>query len=428
MNVSNPTLYPAESADVKHFISGQQKRNDHFLHAAVRLNGETDVALLKKSLTALFPAIPFLTCRFQADRNKAQWIAAGWTADDIVKLVETDNRERALENHLTIKLDELTGPQVRITVIRDSGCDTLTFVFNHMICDGGGFRDFLYLFSRSYNYFADHPAAGQLPFSLPDPEKRGMNQVFDAMNRQQMNEIQSAALHSYAQTDKDHLPLSGDAARPFIIHHKVDRNRFKWVKDYARQHGATINDALFAVYVCALSEVLPVETIVLDCPVNARAYLPEGTVPGICNLTSNYICAVPRLAEPNFDTALKQVKQVMDKEKVSLAPLKVYWELDDAYHRLPLEEAVKAFPKIYRIPVNGMTNIGIIDPGQLNFGRCFPVDAFISGSIKYAPYFQVAITTFNGEMTFSTNFHGTEKDHDWLDRFVDRMIGFLPEP
>jgi NRPS condensation-like uncharacterized protein len=428
MNVSNPGAYPAESADVKHFISGQQKRNDHFLHAAVRLDGESDIDLLIKALTALFPAVPLLTCRFQTDRNKAEWIDAGWTAEDMIHLVKTDNREQTLQEHLVIKLDALKGPQAQITVIRESGKDTLAFVFNHMICDGGGFRDFLYLFSRSYTYFANHPAARELPYSLPDPGKRGINQIFDAMDSRQMEEIWHAARHSYAQTDKDHLPLTGDAHRPFIIHHKVDRNRFQWVKDYAKKRGATINDALFAAYVCALSEVLPVETVVLDCPVNARAYLPEGAVPGICNLTSNYICAVPRLEKPSFDEALRQVKLVMDKEKESLAPLNVYWELEEVYQKQPLEEAVKAFPKIYRIPINGMTNIGVLDPDQLNFGPCQAIDAFISGSIKYAPYFQVAVTTFNGEMTFSTNFHGTDRDHVWLDHFVDRMIGFFPSP
>jgi Uncharacterized protein containing a NRPS condensation (elongation) domain len=426
MSVSNPTIYPAESADVKHFISGQQKRNDHFLHAAVRLNGKSDIDLLKRALTALFPAVPLLTCRFQADENRAEWISGEWTAEDMIRLVETEDREQALQDHLVIQLDEQAGPQARITVIREPGCDTIAFVFNHMICDGGGFRDFLYLLSRSYSYFETHPSADRLPFPLPDPEKRGMDQVFNGMSPQQVDEIRKAELHSYAQTEKDHLPLTGDAEKPFIIHHKVDRKQFQFIKSYARKQGATINDALFAVYICALSEVLPVETIVLDCPVNARAYLPKGYLPGICNLTSNYICAVPKLADPSFDEALKRVKQVMDREKVSLAPLKVYWELDEVYKKRPLAEAVQEFPKIYRIPINGMTNIGILDPDQLNYGDCQAVDAFISGSIKYAPYFQVAVTTFNGEITFSTNFHGTEQDHLWLEQFVDRMIHFFP--
>lgn len=425
MSVRNPTIYPAESADVKHFISGQQKRNDHFLHAAVRLNGMSDINLLKRALTALFPAVPLLTCQFQADDNHAEWIAGDWTAEDMIRFVETEDREQALQDNLVIKLNEQTGPQALITIIRESGCDTIAFVFNHMICDGGGFRDFLYLLSQSYSYFANHPSSDRLPYALPDPEKRGIDQIFNGMSKHQLDEIKKADLHSYVQTDKDHLPLTGDAAKPFIIHHKVDGKRFKFIKSYAREQGATINDALFAAYICALSEVLLVETIVLDCPVNARTYLPKNYIPGICNLTSNYICAIPKLTDPTFDEALKQVKQVMDQEKVSLAPLKVYWELDEVYKKRPLAEAVQEFPKIYRIPINGMTNIGILDPDQLSFGSQ-AIDAFISGSIKYAPYFQIAVTTFNGEMTFSTNFHGTEKDHVWLDQFVDRMIHFFP--
>ncbi|MBA5745425.1 module of peptide synthetase, partial [Escherichia coli] len=40
---------------------------------------------------------------------------------------------------------------------------------------------------------------------------------------------------------------------------------------------------------------------------------------------------------------------------------------------------------------------------------------------KYAPLFQVAATTFRGELTLSTNLHGTTRDHDWQKHFLDQL-------
>lgn len=426
--IGQQKIFPAESADIKHFVSGQKRRNDHYLHASIHYEGHVDIGLLKKAVTATFQAVPLLSCRFEENTQKADWIEAGWTAEDMIKVVYTDDRNQTIHDHLVIKLDEKTGPQIRITVIRDEQSDTLAIVLNHMVCDGGGFRDYLYLLSKCYSFFEGHPGVDKLPFEMPSPENRSIHQVFDHMTGQQMQEILNATLHSFPQSDLDHLPLTGNEDNPFIITHRVSAERFNTIKNYAKERGATINDALFAAYICALSDALKGERIVLDCPVNIRAFLPKDYLPGICNLTSNIICAVPRKSGITFDESLSLVKRVMDEQKGSLEPLKVYWELEKAYETLPLEEAKKKFPEIYRIPLNGLTNIGILDKESLKLGKLDPIDAYISGSVKYKPYFQIAVTTFCKAMTFSTNFHGTQSDYEWLDQFVHRMISYFPEP
>lgn len=417
--------YPAESADIKHFISGEKKRNDHYLHAVIRFDRTVDVDLLRNAVQATFRAVPLLTCRFVESGEKAFWEEAGWTAREMVSLIESTDREKDVQAHLVIKPDEKAGPQLRITVVREKNADTLAFIMNHMICDGGGMKDYLYLLSQCYSVLAaglDHP----MP-DMPDPELRSINQVFSGMSREQKDRIRQAQLSPYVQSERDHLPLTGDEHHPFVITHQVPAEQFDSIKDYAKRRGATVNDALFAAYVCALSDALSTDLIVLDCPVNSRAYLPKDYRPGICNLTSNIICAVPSHAGESFDEALASVKKVMDRQKGSLEPFKVYWDLEEVYRTLPLPEAKKRFPKIYSIPFNGMTNIGIIDDRILSFKGLHVRDAFISGSIKYAPYFQIAVTTFRKAMTFSTNFHGTEADREWLDRFVKRMIGYFPK-
>ncbi|MCQ2010131.1 MAG: condensation domain-containing protein [Sporolactobacillus sp.] len=417
--------YSAESADIKHFVSGEKKKNDHYLHAVIHFDGMIDENVLIQAIQATLSSLPLLSCRYVEQNDKAYWEETGWKAQTMVHVEETDDRESAIQKNLTVKLNEKKGPQLRISVIRKNKKDSLAIVLNHMICDGGGFKEYLYLLSSCYSRIASGESLLDDPY-LPDPTARSIYQIFDTMNDQQLDQIKNAQLTNYVQSEKDHLPLSGDENQPFIITHETNAARFDSIKNDAKSKGATINDALFAAYVCALSDVVRADPIVLDCPVNLRAYLPPETHPGFCNLTSNITCVVPSHVGTTFEEALLSVKKAMDAEKSSLEPLRVYWDLEEAYQTHSLSEAKRIFPSIYSIPVNGMTNIGIIDENKLAFAGLVIRDVFISGSIKYAPYFQIAVTTFRKKMTFCTNFHGTDQDRTFLERFVNRMIEFLP--
>jgi NRPS condensation-like uncharacterized protein len=422
-----PNSYPAESADIKHFLSGEQKRNDHVLHAVIRYDGLLAIDLLKQAVAMTLRAVPLLTCRFVINRQRAFWQQTDDTVDEIVRFVETEQREEAVRKNLVIKPDATRGPQMRLSVIRCDGIDTLVIVLNHMICDGGGFRDYLYLLASCYSALASRRKTGDpAVVVLPDPSRRSIDQVFNQLNPEQLKRVKMAAIESAPQSEKDALPLVGDDRCPFILTHDVAADRFDTIRRYAKSRGATINDALFAAYVLALSEVLSTETIALDCPVNLRAYLPKHYLPGICNLTANILCTLPNRSGASYDDVLLEVSRIMNRQKQNVEPLKVYWELEHIYRTLPLAEAVKKFPRIYRIPLNGLTNIGILDDDKLKCGNRVAEDAFISGSIKYKPYFQIAVTTFRKKMTFCTNFHGNEKDRRFLDRLVKRMIDFLP--
>ncbi|SFF96239.1 hypothetical protein [Sporolactobacillus nakayamae] len=417
-------IYAAESADIKHFVSGEKKKNDHYLHAVIRFDGLIDEKMLAQAIQETLPVLPLLECRYVENGDKAYWEEAGWNGQDMVLVVETDDVEDSIQKNLTIKLNEKIGPQLRIAIVRNNDQDSLAIILNHMICDGGGFKDYLYLLSACYTRLAERkPTAEAL---ITDPHVRSIHQVFDTMNAEQLEQIKHAKLTNYKQSKIDHLPLAGDENNPFIITHEVKASQFDCIKNYAKSKGATVNDALFAAYVCALSEVVNSNPIVLDCPVNLRAYLPVGSQPGFCNLTSNITCAVPSHVGESYDEALMSVRQVMEVEKGSLEPLRVYWDLEEAYQNHTLAGAKEIFPTIYSIPVNGMTNIGIVDEQKLSFAGLVIRDVFISGSIKYAPYFQIAVTTFRKKMTFCTNFHGTKEDHHFLDAFVNQIISKLP--
>jgi NRPS condensation-like uncharacterized protein len=77
-------------------------------------------------------------------------------------------------------------------------------------------------------------------------------------------------------------------------------------------------------------------------------------------------------------------------------------------------------------PPIAMTNIGVIDKSRLIFDNIEITGAFMTGSIKYKPYFQLALTTFDDEVTFSINFHGTQQDKQRIQSFLLKLDKELP--
>lgn len=46
----------------------------------------------------------------------------------------------------------------------------------------------------------------------------------------------------------------------------------------------------------------------------------------------------------------------------------------------------------------------------------------MTGSIKYAPYFQLDISTFDDQATLSVNLYGTQSDRNKVSRFLDDIV------
>lgn len=73
-----------------------------------------------------------------------------------------------------------------------------------------------------------------------------------------------------------------------------------------------------------------------------------------------------------------------------------------------------------------MTNVGILDPGAMAFGNLRPNDAFLCGSIKYKPYLQLAMSSYDGQLTLSANLYGSAVDRDRICSFLDEIEAELP--
>lgn len=413
--------YKAETWDIMQFMFG--KFNDHQLHCVIEFDNHIDENCLKKAVYMSTWVFPLVTCRFVEKHSPPYWESCNFTTDDFVKIVETENVHEEIEKCIVQKTYTFKGPQLKINIIRSNTYDCLCIIINHMLCDAAGFKDYLYIVSSIYSNLKSNPAYTP-NFQI---SSRSVKQVLDNFGDLDKVKIFFSSSQLSKYKGDVYFTLEGDNNSSFIVIHKITENRFKFIKKYAEETKTTINDIVLAAYIRALHKELHCSHIALPCPVDLRRYIPERKAEGICNLTSNMVCDIGKDIGKDYKETLLKVKKSMEHEKKSFSCLKGPMMLEIIFSILPYKFAKSLVSKTFHNPPIAMTNIGIIDEKRLSFYGTKIKDAYITGSIKYKPYFQVALTTFNNKMTFSINFYGTQKDKEKIHSFLQTLDDELPK-
>ncbi len=223
------TSYPAEPSDVKHFISAENKKNDHHLHTILTFDNHLNISTLKKAVVLSTQRLPLLLCHFKETNHGAFWQESVFSADDLVEVIETSVPEQKVNQAIVKKLSTENGPQIRLTIVRTKTSDQLVIVMNHMLADGAGFKEYLYLLSNLYSKSLDNPGyqAKLIPGS------RSLKLVFDQFSSKQKQAILTKK-KDQLPIQNPILPLQGDSNNPKIIWTKLSKQKFASFIDYTK--------------------------------------------------------------------------------------------------------------------------------------------------------------------------------------------------
>lgn len=399
--------------------------NDHQLHCVMKFDSHIDVNCFKKAVDMSVEAFPIIRCKFveKSYFKFPYWQDCDFASDDIVRIVEIENIEEEIQRRIVFRTKEFEGPQLRINILRSKSYDCFCIIMNHMICDAAGFKEYLYMLSSIYSHLKKD-VNYKPSFTMGSRSTKQIFNKFTILDKIKIL-LSSAQLSKYDSGVV--FPLEGDNNNPFIITHKISRDRFLFIKAYAKEKNSTINDIILAAYIRALYKVLKCSRISIPCVVDLRKYLPERKAEGICNLISNMVCDIGSNVGDSYDETLLKVKQSMDKEKMSFSCLNGPLMLEIIFKIIPYKTVKKYVDKLFNNPPIAITNIGIIHKNNLIFDGVDIIDMYISGSIKYKPYFQVAVTTFDNEITLSVNFYGTQDDKEKINNFLSVLDEELPK-
>jgi NRPS condensation-like uncharacterized protein len=401
--------YRAEVFDQIQFLFERNGFNDHQLHCVLQFEHGLNEKILKEAVIASIEAIPILGARF-IEGAKPRWTSLD--PKELDRAFVIARTEMEFNDFVVSRVDEGIGPQIRLCTF-NAASFAVALKMNHMVCDAADFKRYLYYLCAIYSRLITEP--GYRPSAISGD--RSMRRVLKHFGLGV--KLKSMLLQSDENnlTGSVRFPLSDQAdARPFILTRKLERERTAALKDFGRAEGATLNDLLLTAFYRSLFQRLALSPgAVLQIPVmvDMRRYLgrTEDSA-ALTNLASTVLTQLECRPEERFEATLGRAKAAMDKKKSSNLGLNGFIKLDLMYRVLGDQTANRLLRSKLKNPLICMTNVGILDSNRICFGGLRPRDAFLCGSIKYKPYFQLAMSSYDGELTLSANLSGNNSDRD----------------
>ncbi len=224
--------------------------------------------------------------------------------------------------------------------------------------------------------------------------------------------------------------LYGFATKPFIATRTLDEKNVSRLRELCRERGATINDAALTAYCRVLARRLgrsAREHLEIPIMVDMRRYAPETEFTSLRNLSSMVITRIRQRDGEPFEETLLKVKSVMDGLKGRRIGLGGLMKLSFPFLLCGERLGSRLLKRALKAPLICMTNIGELDSNRLSFKGSPIQSAFLCGSIKFKPHFQLALSGFAGTLTLSVNLYGSPEDRRMIDSFLQEVNEELME-
>lgn len=404
-----------------------KKCNNVCMYCVIYTDGMINIERLKQAVEISFVSVPALRSRLIITGYHPYWKTAEFSADEIVFFKNSNDIPGDINRAITVNIDEFHGPQMIIHVLRNMGCDTMCFAINHVICDGAGMKEYLYLLGDIYSNLEIGKNPQQV-LKITDNIK--ISEIYNDLSLLKKLKMPE----HYPDVDKDGneilFPFDGEEVTPFIRTFRFSRKRFKRIKEFGKSLGCTINDVIMAADIRSLYKFLNLSSgtrMPMPCMIDLRKYIKIRNRLSVCNLTSTVTCDIdPEIGSNLEETSLK-AKHSMDERKTDYSGIRGLFAFNCLCSILPFGILENIMSTVSGNPKVSLTNIGVINNERLHFSGVKVTDAFITGAIKYRPYFQIALSTYDGIMTFSVNLVGSEKDKKLIDKFYSNLNNELPE-
>ena len=410
--------YKAEIFDYLQYLYDTTGFSDHQLHSVIKFQNKVHAATMEKAVRLLVKTVPLLSRVYRNDESGSYWEdvdAQQWS--DLFTLVYD---HESFERFTFSKTDEEIGPQIK-TCLLQSDSSSLSIIINHMVTDGAGMKQCLYLLSDIYSKLLRNPE--YTPDYVIDGD-RSFKKVISGIRLSEKIKILLFNNKDNNQGSDCKFPMStGEKTSPFILTHEIPPDKYYTILNFCKKHHVTVNDVILTAYFRALSDMLNLNGKTLDIPImiDMRRYMKDISLHALTNLTSTVIVSIAVDPEEDFYRTLTKVSSEMNARKNNYLGMNTFLKLDTAFKFLKSNSGYKILKNTLKNPNICMTNIGVLDSSKLIFEGSTIVNAFICGSIKYRPHFQLSMSSFNDKMTFCVSLYGTQQDRDTFLQFYSFM-------
>lgn len=409
----------AELWDKMHYLF--RDFNDRMVHVELSYDFVPDIEALKTVIICAFEKVPVLRSRFIDNKLTTHWEVMPYRIEDVFTVSYPDDIDETVENFLTQYISPSESIQMKIALFVKDGKSRLCMIENHMCMDGGDLKYFLQEFCENYNRYVSE---GISPVNFRTGS-RSYDDVYSGFSKTEAGVARRLFKNINARDDHK-FPLTSDNIRDesFIARKKFNEETLIKLKAKGKELGATINELLLASYFYSVYELAGFpdsDTVMISNAIDLRRHMNSVDNQGFTNHTSWMQCAIPGRGRDIFETVKYVVRSSNKFKKDKFMGLYGLPLLNFGYNFLPHTVSEEIIKIGYSNPLMAMSNIGILN-GQ-HFALCGkePVDAFMSGAVKYKPFVLLTATTYKNVITLSMCVRGNDEDKKIVDEFFSLM-------
>lgn len=402
---------------------------DRMVHTKLVYEGSFDMPTLKNAVLYMVEKAPVLHSSFNTNVIEPYWKREDYVIDDIVSYQRVHNADEIADEWLLGVIPYDNNVQIKIAVFEDDVHSVLAMRVNHMCMDGGDVKYFLATLCENY---ANIKARNFSALKMKDGS-RSYDQVYSKLEGEDLKSAKNLYKNISKSEDKVYFPWSDSVSEDTnrIVRRVVDEQSFLALKSIAKKMGMTVNDALMAVVFRTLYELCGLkddDSLTVSCAIDLRKHIVEGGLNGgLTNHTAWMAVRTLSKGESLQDTLVNVIRSTKGFKRDKFMGLYSLPLLKLAYTILPHDIAEMAIKIGYDNPLIAVSNIGVLDDKKLTFDGLKLVDGFMSGAVKYKPFFLMSVTTLNNRMTLSTAIRGNQKDLEIANRYFDLLMSNLAQ-
>jgi NRPS condensation-like uncharacterized protein len=318
-----------------------------------------------------------------------------------------------------LRWDLSKDTQIKLFICQEELKTTITFGMSHILTDGEGFLQYLYLLSSLYN------------------EKYPNSQI---QNNRKISTILKD-IHVQPPTEQTKngkkfvmSPLLHDSigTQYFCLNSIIAAADLKAIHTKAKNCGATLNDVFMTAYACIIARLQNTDKVIIPCPANLRKFRPPSDSRTIANMTGIYRMIVVEITpQHTFNSILAQIHIEMELQKSRYRCFAGIRVLDFVYYKVPRSILRQVVKRGYRLLPVTYTNVGVIDSNRLHFQDSNIIRCYLTGTYRLSPDFQLSISTFRNVCTLNCTLIGDAetktKGLQILEQLKSELLGWVQE-
>lgn len=392
--------YRVQPLDLMQYIN--TKYHEPFIHEKIELDGSLDTERFAKSLDTLANLFPLLKCQYDSKENA--FVEQKIQGHDLFLVADDKN----ITSFLAESLD-MGKNLIRFTLLGS----TLIITVSHLVCDGVGFKQLIYLLCDIYN--------GSCECSGSNLMNRDFSQLTQVLEGGSGTvQMLLSMLRNYKNKPIYERSNSEDV---YIIEKTISNQVMERIHAAAKGQGATLNDVFLAAYARAISRQCGLTKVNIPCTVDLRKYAKGET--GIANLTGTYNLNIKFRDGETFSETLLSVSENMKRQKRTRNDIAGPRLLVSKYDKSSLEKFLRTYGGMNTSAFTDYTNLGVLDEQRLCFHGVSVKNATGYSGLNKAPCFQIAISTFRGATTISSLFQCGEHEAEKADNLMEMMVSEL---